>query len=129
MSPPLGYCRCPIPCLRYPGKCVRCQLTHYDISQLRLHFMVILPHQFVEEGKLSRQAQDALIDDVDRIFQSVFDNAVILPREKLLEYFHQRIPFKINALLAQKYRVFATRDDEDAFKYDALGLAISQMKI
>jgi len=91
--------------------------------------MVILPHQFVEEGKLSRQAQDALIDDVDRIFQSVFDNAVILPREKLLEYFHQRIPFKISALLAQKYRVFATRGDEDVFKYDALCLAMSQKKI
>jgi hypothetical protein len=124
-------CRCVPPAIVYPGKCVKCHLSHYDAQRIQIRATEI-PFHFFSLGKISWQQHETLVGDIDRIVWATFNrikNSATLREQSVLCYFEQAILRQVKNLLQQRHNLQLEQQDENVFiKIDPAEL-LQQLKL
>lgn len=107
-------CRCSYP--THLGKCLKCQLTHKEVSETCLRALDLL-HRFWLQGDISWEERERLTENIDHlVWVTVNQLYGELPSQNLLVYFQNSIYDQVRALLRRKHQLELTEQDEEAFR-------------
>jgi hypothetical protein len=125
-------CRCVFPSIAYPGKCVKCSLSHYDTERIRIRATEI-PFRFFSAGEISWQQHESLVESIDRIvwttFNKIRDNAFV-GQQTVLAYFQESILRQVEELLQQRHGLQLQQQDKEIFQQTVdLAQLIQQLKL
>lgn len=125
-----SHCRCVFPFIKHPGKCSKCELSHYDAERMRLRAIEI-PFRFFAAGDISWQQQEHLVESIDRIVWSTFNQLkhTVIGERSLLTYFQESILEQVSELLQQRHGLQLLPQDEANYKSEDICDLMSQLKL
>ena len=112
-----GFCHCIYPSVVHPGKCVKCNLSHKEVSKLLL-LAVDIPHRFWEQQRISWETLSLLEEEINNIARSTFyEICGMFTCVNLLNYFQDSVYTKVRELfISSPYQLELLPEDETMFK-------------